>query len=386
MANKVYSPVIQVLADKCVNCHRCIAVCPVKMCNNGSGDIVAFNSELCIGCGSCIQACAHGARVGVDDFERFLEDREAGVDMVAIVAPAIAASFNGEYLRVNGLLKSLGIKAVFDVSFGAELTVKSYINYMKKTKPKTVIAQPCPTLVSYIEMYCPDLIKYLAPADSPMTHAMKMIKRFYPQYANCKIAAISPCLSKRREFDATGIGDYNITFLSIEQYLEANGKRIEHYDPSPYDNPPAERAVLFSSPGGLLRTVERYDPEIARRTRKIEGSEVYHYLTHLENAIFKGQSPVLVDCLNCAMGCNGGPGTSNTEKHLDEVEEAVEKRAKETQERYGTSRKSKMSRNAGRRKLEKLLETYWSEDLYKRSYADRSGVLKQMVKTRLRPT
>ncbi|MDR2435378.1 MAG: 4Fe-4S binding protein, partial [Treponema sp.] len=34
---KSLRPVIHVVEDKCVNCHRCIMVCPAKMCNNGSG-------------------------------------------------------------------------------------------------------------------------------------------------------------------------------------------------------------------------------------------------------------------------------------------------------------------------------------------------------------
>ncbi|MDR3168019.1 MAG: 4Fe-4S binding protein, partial [Treponema sp.] len=167
-------PVIEVLKDKCVNCHRCIMVCPAKMCNNGSGDIVDHHPSLCIGCGECITACTHGARIGIDDFDLFMEDLKKGVNILAIVAPAVAANFEGRYLEVNGFLKSLGVKAIFDVSFGAELTVKSYVNYIAKKNPPTVIAQPCPTLVSFIEIYRPELIPYLAPADSPMLHTMKM--------------------------------------------------------------------------------------------------------------------------------------------------------------------------------------------------------------------
>lgn len=29
--------VISVAPEKCVNCHRCIAVCPSKFCNDASG-------------------------------------------------------------------------------------------------------------------------------------------------------------------------------------------------------------------------------------------------------------------------------------------------------------------------------------------------------------
>ena len=174
---KQLSKVIQIDKDKCVNCHACISACPVKFCNDGSGDYVTINENMCIGCGNCIDACTHEARFGMDDIEAFLADVRSGSEMVAIVAPAAAANFPGKYLKLNTWLKSLGIKAVFDVSFGAELTVKTYLDHVKRNKPKTVIAQPCPAIVTFIEMYQPELIDHLAPADSPMLHTVKMIKK-----------------------------------------------------------------------------------------------------------------------------------------------------------------------------------------------------------------
>jgi iron only hydrogenase large subunit-like protein len=356
-------------------------VCPAKMCNNGSGNIVDHHSDLCIGCGECISACTHNARIGLDDFDSFMEDLKKGIGIIAIVAPAAAASFDGKYLNLNGFLKSLGVKGVFDVSFGAELTVKSYVHYMKTRKPRTVIAQPCPALVSFIEMYRPELIPYLAPADSPMMHIMKMIKRYYPKYKNYKIAAISPCYAKRREFDACGLGDYNVTFNSIQKYLESKKDSIANYPKQDYDNPPAERAVLFSSPGGLMRTVGRYDPDINAHTRKIEGSpEVYHYFAHLSKSIEKGNAPVypLIDCLNCHMGCNGGAGTGNRGKHLDDVEYLVEKRAREVKEKYRPRGLAKFFR---KNKIEKILDAHWEEGLYTRGYVDRSEIFKKWVKS-----
>jgi iron only hydrogenase large subunit-like protein len=173
-------PVIFVDKDKCVNCHRCIAVCPSKMCNDGSGDFVKVNHEMCIGCGACIEACVHGARKGIDDAEDFFNSLKRGDNVVAIVAPAAAAHFKGKDLELNGWLKSIGVKAVFDVSFGAELTTKSYVEHIKKNDPKLVISQPCPAIVTWIELYHPELIQYLSPADSPMAHTITMIKRFYP--------------------------------------------------------------------------------------------------------------------------------------------------------------------------------------------------------------
>jgi iron only hydrogenase large subunit-like protein len=350
------------------------------MCNDGSGKIVDHHSELCIGCGECITACTHGARIGIDDFDAFMADIKQDIPMIAIVAPAAAASFQGLYLNLNGYLKSLGLKAIFDVSLGAELTVKSYLEYMKRANPKLVIAQPCSTLVSFIELYRPELIPYLAPVDSPMVHLMKMIRRFYPEYRNHRIAVISPCYSKRREFDACGLGDYNVSFRSLEDYMDGAGIDIACFPATEYDNPPAERAVLFSSPGGLMRTVQRYDRDVMGRTRKIEGvTEVYHYFAHLSKTIQTGNAPVyqLIDCLNCSMGCNGGPGTRNRAKHLDDVEYLVERRRREAQATY--QNQGHFRQHLSRKKFEKMLDKYWEQDLYRRDYEDRSAVFKKMV-------
>lgn len=69
-------PVVEVVKEKCVNCQKCISVCPVKYCNDGSGDYVTVNPDLCIGCGNCIIACenaGHYARGRLDDLDKFLE-------------------------------------------------------------------------------------------------------------------------------------------------------------------------------------------------------------------------------------------------------------------------------------------------------------------------
>ncbi|MDO5774520.1 MAG: [Fe-Fe] hydrogenase large subunit C-terminal domain-containing protein [Spirochaetales bacterium] len=339
-----YRSVISVDKEKCVNCQRCIAVCPVKMCNNGAGDYVAFDEKLCIGCGSCIEACTHGARKGIDDAELFFDSLKKGEKIVAIVAPAAIVSFRGKDLELNGFLKSLGVEAVFDVSFGAELTTKSYVEYIKNKNPDCVISQPCPALVSFIETYRPELIKYLAPADSPMLHCAKMIKEFYTKYSGYKIAAISPCYAKRREFDETGVCDYNVTMRSIQKYMEEKNLKLGSFPKVEYENPAAERGVLYSTPGGLMRTAERFVPGISEKTRKIEGNpKVFHYLAKFSE-VNKNKKPcfTLVDCLNCENGCNEGAGTTNQGMHLDEMESFVENRM---QEPVRTGRKKDTAKN-----------------------------------------
>ena len=361
------SKLIAIDEQKCVGCHQCIAVCPVKLCNNGVESHVSADENLCIGCGECIDACSHKARTLIDDFEKAMQALKRGEQIVAIVAPAIAAVFPDQYLRFNGWLKSIGVKAIYDVSFGAELTVKSYLDYIKNNKPKTLISQPCPAIVTYIQIYQPELIKYLAPADSPMMHTLKMIKEYYPEYKNYKTIIISPCVAKRREFDEVGIGDYNVTMKSVKDYLDKSRINLSSFSEVDFDNDPAERAVLFSTPGGLMRTAEREYPDVVKVTRKIEGPKViYHYLKNLEKDILNGNAPVLIDCLNCELGCNGGTGTPR-DKTQDEAENLIEKRNLEMQNRYKSKGVVKTT-FAQKTRVTRTLNKFWKPGLYNRGY------------------
>jgi methyl-accepting chemotaxis protein len=262
------------------------------------------------------------------------------------------------------------------VSLGAELTVKSYLEHVDKNNPECVIAQPCPAIVSYIEIYKPELIKYLAPADSPMMHTMKMIKSYYPEYSNSKIVIISPCVAKKREFEEVGIGNYNVTMKKINDYLDKKRITLSSFQLTDYDNPPAERAVLFSTPGGLLRTAQRENKDIPSITRKIEGpSTIYHYLDNLEADVQKGRAPLIVDCLNCEAGCNGGTGTAK-QMSIDEMEYYVEKRNVEMQEKY----KNKITGKPSKRKVSKIVNEFWKNNLYSRNYVDHSANVRKYVK------
>jgi X-X-X-Leu-X-X-Gly heptad repeat protein len=362
-------PVVEVIKDKCVACHQCIAVCPVKYCQDASGETVTINHDLCIGCGNCIDACSHDARVYVDDWDEFIAASKKGERFVSVVAPSAAASFPS-IERLNGLMKSLGIEAAFDVSFGAELTVKSYIEYYKAAKPDLIIAQPCPSLVSYIEIWKPELLSRLAPAHSPMMHAIRMIREFRPEFAKQRIVVVSPCIAKRREFAATNSGALNLTFLSIEKWMRENKKRLEEFPEVPFDNPDAERAVLFSTPGGLKATVARDVPGLEDSIRKIEGpATIYPYLDQLASRKTMPRGIAILDCLSCERGCNGGTGTHQREALVDDLEGAVAARSKAMMLKAGVfGKRAKAAKVVARR-----LAPFWKPGIYGRDYKNLSG-------------
>jgi iron only hydrogenase large subunit-like protein/uncharacterized protein YoxC len=370
MGKTQLAPVIRIDEEKCINCYACITGCPVKYCMDGSGEKLQINANLCIGCGNCITVCSHNARTLIDDTPRFIEDLKQGKKIIAVVAPAIASFFPEKYLNFNGYLKSLGVGAFFDVSFGAELTVMSYLNYIKGKKPRTVIAQPCPAIVSFIEIYHPKLLPYLAPADSPMLHTVKMVNEYYPEYKEYKVAVISPCIAKRREFDETGFGDYNVTMFALKNYMDMQNIDVSSFEKVEYTGAHAERAVGFSTPGGLMDTAERFVPGIRRHIDKIEGVHtIYPYLEEISELLDTDvELSLLVDCLNCEKGCNGGPGTGNGKKPPPVLVNPIRKRRAKLEE-YHNPQKGEWVYE----KYHKVLNKYWKNDLYDRSYLDLSG-------------
>lgn len=327
--------IIGIKEENCTNCHQCIAVCPVKICNNGSGDVIKFNNNLCIGCGRCIEACvkSHGgnmeksARFAIDDAPQFIADLPHK-EIVALIAPSAQSNF--DLGKLIAALKLLGVKSVYDVSLGAEITIACYHDAIQSGKAKTpVIATPCPAIVNYIELNHPNLIDYLAPIGSPVYNLAVYVQSLHPE---AELAFISPCLAKRREFQNNRAVKYNVTYHSLVKIFADKNIKLEQLDDGQFDNDiPAGIATSFSTPGGLKESYLFHYPDTpASSITKVEGRIVFgKYLYNLENLIKNGNAnlPLIVDILSCKKGCNMGVGCINHKKSIDEIEYAVATRS-----------------------------------------------------------
>ena len=317
--------------DHCVGCNLCISKCPCGEANvavmEEGKNIIVIDGDKCIVCGECLRSCAHNARDYYDDTERFMSDLRAGKKIPVLAAPALRSNVP-EWQRLLGYLKSIGVNAAYDTSYGADICTWAHIRYITKHDVTGVVTQPCPAIVNYIEHYTPELLSRLSPIHSPaMCTAVYMRK-----YKNLSgpYAFLSPCVAKTDEFgdsNTGGLVGYNVTYKKLLEYLDDYGISWRKSTPSGYDNEAHGLGSIYSSPGGLRVNVEQHVP--GKWIFQIEGQpHASHFLDKYSKR--NAGRPFIVDILNCQRGCNAGTGAVRTEEDEFEISEAMYKVTEET--------------------------------------------------------
>lgn len=344
--------IVEVDEVKCTGCDSCVRICPISDANivqyNSEGKlIININEDKCIRCGSCISACSHNARYFNDDTERFFNDLKRGEKIIIIAPPAIKVAFGEMWKRVLWWFRENGAESVYDVSFGADICTWAYLKYIEANKGSKVISQPCPAIVNYALRVKKELLKFLAPIQSPMMCMAIYIKKYLNK--NYKIAALSPCIAKKDEFLQTGnIIEYNITFENLKKYFDKNGVRlynIRNTEEFTFDGEQGGLGSVYSRPSGLEENILKRNPNL--NVISFEGiSRVYKVLDKYSKENYSNL-PDVFDVLNCEYGCNSGPvigqehNLFKTKSYMNEVDKYVKAKIEENQIEEGDDKQFK---------------------------------------------
>jgi len=320
---------IRIDESKCIGCNKCIRCCPVDFANIGYKDEngklkVKVDPDKCIKCGKCLEVCTHDARYYEDDADRFCNDIKNGKEISIIVAPSIMHNFNN-YKKLLGFFKSKGVQLIYDVSLGADICIWGHVKLIKENNINSIISQPCPAIVNYIEKYKPELIENLSPIQSPALCTAIYLKKY--KKISHKIAFISPCVAKSDEFsdpNTKGLISYNVTFNRLKNYFENESINLEEFEEYNYDDVDSGLGAIFPQPGGLSENIKYHIPD-AFITRAEGQENVYPYIDgYAERKDKKLRLPFIADVLNCSYGCNHGTATRK-EKNIDDINFEINK-------------------------------------------------------------
>lgn len=300
--------------SECIGCSKCISGCVAIGANvvvkDESTDRhrVMVDPNKCILCGECLKACVHNARNYRDDTETFFEGLKNGEEISILVAPALQINYEEQYHNILGYLKHLGVRRIYNVSFGAEIMTWVYMNFIRDFGLKGVISQSCPVIVDYLEKYKPQLLQYLMPVQSPLMCTAIYLSDYLK--VTDKLAFISPCVAKKKEIDDVdtyGKVSYNVTFERLMEHLE--NEDISGY----YADEEGEYGIgaLISMAGGLSNNIKPYVGEDEVLIQTSGTRNIFPYFDEYYTEVMNGRElPFLVDALNCTNGCNFGSGTN----------------------------------------------------------------------------
>ena len=187
---------ISTIKASCRDCYKCVRSCPVKAIRviNNHAEVA---EERCIGDGRCVTICPQHAKKIDSQVSLVSEYLKSGFKTVVSLAPSFAVAFDQwQPGQIISALKKLGFNYVEETAEGAEWVAREHLKLVNQSE-QAVITSCCPSIVSLIEIYYPQLLPYLAPVISPMVAHGRILKARYGK--ETKVVFIGPCIAKKEE-------------------------------------------------------------------------------------------------------------------------------------------------------------------------------------------
>ncbi len=433
--------------NKCILCRRCVAacaktqgVCAIGMQNRGFKTQVGseFGKSLgevaCINCGQCIAACPTGALTEKDSTKEVwaaLADPHKFV--VFQPAPAVRVAIGEEFgmpigTRCTGKLvaamRRLGADRVFDVDFGADLTIMEegteLLQRIKNGGKLPMITSCSPGWIKFCEHFYPEFIPNLSTCKSPNQMQGAITKTYFAEKNNLDpkdifVVSVMPCTAKKFEIKRPEFGregyrdvDANLTTRELARMIRQASIDFVNLPDEEFDDMLGEStgaAVIFGVTGGVmeaalrtvadiltgedLKKVEYTDVRglegIKEATVKVAGMDIKLAIVHgtanaakLLDAIKAGEKDyTFIEVMGCPGGCVTGGGQPIVDARTRYF---VDPRAARAAAAYSEDESKVLRKSHKNPSIQKLYKEYLGEpcghkshELLHTTYVDRSG-------------
>lgn len=426
---------------KCILCGRCIETCKsfqgigiLGFENRGFKTIVAptenrsFADSPCLQCGQCILVCPTGALMEKSEIANVDKAIREGKKVIVQTAPAVRAAIAEEFGEKIGTpgtgkmaaaLHRLGFYRVFDVNFGADLTIMEEAHeLLHRIKNNGVLPQltSCsPGWVNYLEYFYPELLPHASSCKSPHQMLGAIIKSYYAEKSGLKpediyVVSVMPCTAKKYEKTREGQRAVNnlpdvdavLTTRELARMIKRAGINWQRLPEEGFDQDLlgsySGAGVIFGVTGGVmeaaLRTaykaltgeehelihfdavrglegVREADIDVNGKILKVAIASGMKNAQVLLEQIKKGESPyAFIEIMGCPGGCiNGGGQPYVKPMFLPNEDDDILKtyRQKRASVLYGEDEKQVVRQSHNNVDIIELYKDYLGEPLSERS-------------------
>ncbi|MDR3079058.1 MAG: hypothetical protein LBU15_03390 [Rickettsiales bacterium] len=279
---------IEFARDRCIKCTKCVLSCKnigighLLVEGEGKNRSIGFSStNPCVNCGQCTLVCpvfSMREQSALEVTREKLADRASCV--IVQCAPSVRVSL-GEMFglehspsiekKLNSCLRVLGFDRVFDVNFGADITsvveADELLERLERGEGIPMFTSCCPSWVSFVKNYRPELAENLTSALSPHIHAGFAYKTWWAERESIDpktivVISIMPCTAKKdeiREFRGLRAVDHVLTVRELAKLISERNIDFANLEESEGDSLAeySGGAVIYGKSGGVMESALR---------------------------------------------------------------------------------------------------------------------------------
>ncbi len=296
---------------KCRHCYKCVRNCAVKAISV-KDEQARIMVDHCINCGRCLEVCPQNAKTFASDLDRVKGYLSQGFKTIISIAPSYAGVLEFDTPgQVVDALQRLGFYEVRETAEGAALVTNEYKKLVRKGEMPNIITTCCPSVNDLVEKYYPDCAKLMAPVVSPMIAHGRYIKKVYGP--DVKVVFLGPCIAKKQEAIGDdrvfGAIDAILTFEELADWLTEAGIDLHACEDKPMGNPDPKINRLYPVSGGVIQSVITEEDADGYHKVFVDGLE--NCMEMLE-CLQKGElDHCFIEANVCEGGCAKGPASAH---------------------------------------------------------------------------